>query len=293
LFSVSARVSGISADGPVGLTPFAREFVASTYWPILKPVRNDLYKLLLDGGYLGLRSKRQPFKAVVAILRGGFGHSERQFYSETLRDGLHVKNGVPSGRQSHFAKLLMEHTDLSEPTGREELTALARAARDGDAALASRLEKILRLEALLAPAEAVFEYMQARPGQRPRDLAGALSDHWGRRVPNLADMSFAEIEPEIEHAAGADITTVMRRCDSALDAGQYEEVVRALLNWNELVMAGRKAAPWIRLASGKLEVRYRGNERELPDKTQLKTLWRNSYFIDSLKTVTHQLQQNA
>ncbi len=293
LFSVPARVSGISADGPVGLTPFARDFVASTYWPTLKPVRNDLFKLLLDGGYLALKSNRQPFKAVAEILREGFVGPERTFYSETLRDGLYVKNGTPSGRQAHFAKLLTKHTDLSDPIGREELTALARAARDNDAALAARLDKILRLEALLAPAEAVFEYMQARQGQRPRDLAEALSDHLGRSVPHLGDMPFTEIAPEIEHAVGADITGVMRRCDSALVAGQYDQVVRALLKWNELVMAARKAAPWIRLASGRLEVRYRGNERELPDRKQLKTLWRNSYFIDSLKAVTQQLRRRA
>ncbi len=293
LFSVAARVSGISADGPVGLTPVAREFVEKTYWPHLKPVRRDLFNLLVEGGYLWLKATKQPFRALAEILPEGFTRTEQQFYAETLRDGHHVKNGVPSGRQARFAELLKEHTDLSEPTGREELTALTRAARDNDAALASRLDKILRLEALLAPAEAAFEYMQARQAQRPRDLAAALSDHWGRRVPNLADMPFAEIEPEIEHAVGADITKVMKKCDSALDAGQYEAVVRGLLKWNELVMAGRKAAPWIRLTKDKLEVRYRGNERELPDRTELETLWRNSYFINSLKTVTRQLQQEA
>ncbi len=39
---------------------------------------------------------------------------------------------------------------------------------------------------------------------------------------------------------------------------------------------------WIQLTSGKLDVRYRGQEKELPDGDTLPELWRNSYFIDAL-----------
>ncbi len=34
---------------------------------------------------------------------------------------------------------------------------------------------------------------------------------------------------------------------------------------------------------GVIEVRYRGAERSLPDANELHNLWRNQYFIDSLK----------
>ena len=76
----------------------------------------------------------------------------------------------------------------------------------------------------------------------------------------------------------------MNKCDHALGVGAYEDAIMALLEWNKLVMVARKAAPWIQLTSGKLDVRYRGQERELPDGDALPELWRNSYFIDALKS---------
>ena len=84
----------------------------------------------------------------------------------------------------------------------------------------------------------------------------------------------------------------MNKCDLALSEGAYEDAVMALLEWNKLVMAARKAAPWIQLVSGKLDVRYRGQERELPDGDALPELWRNSYFIDALKSIVYYLEVN-
>ena len=57
-------------------------------------------------------------------------------------------------------------------------------------------------------------------------------------------------------------------------------------------MAGRKAAPWVQMASGKLDVRYRGQARRLPEGDALPELWRNPYFIDTLKTIVLQLEDN-
>ncbi len=84
----------------------------------------------------------------------------------------------------------------------------------------------------------------------------------------------------------------MGKCDHALNAGAYADAVMALLAWNKLVMAARNAAPWIPLTSGKLDGRYRGQERELPDGDILPQLWRNSYFIDALKSIVHLLSGN-
>jgi hypothetical protein len=66
-----------------------------------------------------------------------------------------------------------------------------------------------------------------------------------------------------------------------------------LIDWNALVMQGRKGAPWIRVEGGKLDVRYRSNEQDLPDGDELPGLWRNSYFLDSLKTISRQLESVA
>jgi len=289
LYSVSARISGISSDGPVGLTPFAKEFCEKYYWPRLGRIEKPLFKILSRGGWLKLRKSDPVFKVMVEIFPALFSRQEREFYGEALRDAGQVSDGHFPGRQDLFARLLARHTDIEDGINREEVKKLARAARREDEGLAHRLEKILRLEALLAPAEAIFDYLQARNGQRPSDLAATLHDHWGGRVPNLDRAGFHDILPEITDIVGARLATVMDRCDETMSAGDYEEGINALLEWNKLIMASRKAAPWISLKAGKLDVRYRGLEKQLPSGDRLEHLWRNSYFIDSLKDITRQL----
>jgi hypothetical protein len=59
-------------------------------------------------------------------------------------------------------------------------------------------------------------------------------------------------------------------------------------------METRRGAAWVVIADdGRIDVRYRGSDRLLPEKEELPHLWRNSYFIDSLKTVTLQLKEKA
>ena len=77
-------------------------------------------------------------------------------------------------------------------------------------------------------------------------------------------------------------------------SGKYEVALRAVLDWNAKVMVERKAGPWALIAeNGNIDVRYRGAEQQLPSGGSLTTLWRNNYFIDSLKSVTRQLRNVA
>ena len=294
LYTVSGRVSGLIADGPVGLTDFARDFADKHYWPSLQPSEHRLFKLLKEGGTLRTRKNDPIFRSISEILPEKLTPDEHWFYSETLRDARHVREYQAAKRQPLFAELLKKHTDLASYTNRAEVTHLAKAARKHDEALAKRLDKILRLEALLAPAEALFDYLQTCGGQTPAEVANKIRDHWGTFVPNL-DEPFDDTLSEIVSisAVGADIGEVMARCDNALSVGAYEEAITALLDWNKLVMAGRNAAPWVQMASGKLDVRYRGQARGLPAGDALLELWRNPYFIDTLKTIALQLEENS
>ena len=288
IYSVSARTSGMIADGPVGLTEFARDFTDKNYWPILQSVETKLFKLLKDGGKLWTHSNDPIFSAVSKILPQTFTDAEIWFYSQTLRDAQHVKNNPSARRQPLFAKLLENNSDLHDEINREEILNLAKAANGEDETLSSRLKKIVRLEALFAPAEAIFDYLQTRGRQKPADLALKIQNHWGKQVPHL-DTNLDDIFPEIVAVTGKELGGAMSKCDHALNAGAYEDAIMALLEWNKLVMAARKAAPWIQLTSGKLDVRYRGQEKELPDGDALPQLWRNSYFIDALKSIVHLL----
>lgn len=289
LYSVSARVSGIIADGPVGLTEFAREFAEKHYWPKLQSIEHRFFKLLKEGGTLRAHKNDPIFRSISDILPQKLTKDEIWFYSQTLRDALHVKNQHASKRQPLFAELLRNHSDFESYTNRAEIINLAKAARGQDEVLATRLIKITRLEALLASAEAIFDYLQTQGGQAPADIAAKIRDQWGTFVPNLAD-PLDDILREIIGIVGTDLGAVMQKCDQALGAGAYENAIGAILEWNKRIMAGRKAAPWIQLSSGKLDVRYRGQERGLPGGDALPELWRNPYFIDTLKSIAHQLE---
>jgi hypothetical protein len=165
------------------------------------------------------------------------------------------------------------------------------AARGVNEGLSRALERIVHLEALLAPAAALFDFVLTQGGQRPADVAIKLDDRWGGAVPNLNPDAFAEILPEIRDASRPETARAVARCHETLRAGAYEDAITAVLDWNAQVSQDRKSAPWVQIGEGgRLDVRYRGTEQLLPDGDALQTLWKNSYFIDSLKSVIRQLQ---
>lgn len=293
LYSVSARLSGLLQDGPVGLTPLARDFVEATYTPRVRPVENLLTRLLVQGGRLKTSRQDRLFSALSEVLDEKMAPSEAAFYGVVLRDAQHVKE-VPAKRQRLFARLLREHSDLSGPVGRTELLDLAEQAHLEDGALSDRLKKIANLEAFLAPSEALFELLEVRHRQRPQALSRHLHDTWGGSVPNLDRGAFEEILPEIRAKVGPEIATQIDRCHRALAVGEYTEAILAELEWNKEVMGRRHAAPWVTLSpEGRLDVRYRATERELPDREEIHTLWRNDYFIGSLKRITATLEEGS
>ncbi|MCH7913816.1 MAG: hypothetical protein IH856_12405 [Deltaproteobacteria bacterium] len=293
LYSVPARTSGMIPEGSFGVTEKAREFIERNYMPSLESVTNPLLRLLSRGGTLDTRTKEPVFVALTKILSETFTPEEIEFYGHYLRDGLEVKT-TSRERQARFRDLLEANIDLDAQVGREEVLQLSETAQGVDVALAEYLKRITHLEALLAPAAVIFDYILTQSGQRPKDVAAKLVKHWGGGVPNLDPSKFREILPEIRETSTSEISAAVARSHEALTTGNYEEAVFAVMDWNTKVMAVRNAAPWARLAEdGRIDVRYRGIERLLPDADDLPMLWHNSYFIDSLKSVTRQLRNES
>jgi hypothetical protein len=290
LYSVSARASGLLADGPLGLTPWAREFVELEYLPRLRRTQSKLIKLVLDGGTLDTRKGRQPFEGMAKILSGRLTANERVFYGQALRDATRVDRQFAPDRQRRLASLITEYCEPDQGLGRGDVVKLAHAATNSDdTSLAQKLERILRLEAALAPAESLFELLQSRNGQTPAAVARHLKDQWGSRIPNLS----TPLDPllsEIRQAVGDEQIQQIRRCDDALSTGNYADAIMAIIDWNREVMAARGSAAWVKLTNGTLDVRYRSSETELPTGNELAELWRNTYFIDTLKDVAFQLE---
>ncbi len=292
LFSVPGRVSGFLADGPVGLTDVARDFVENEYVPHLKPVMNRVIRLVRSGGTVDATKRNPVMKAMAAAMPTELAPNERAFYGTYLRDASLAPGQDQSQSQQILASLLARETDLAEWVGRRDIVALAEASKAVDAPLARNLIRVARMEALLAPADLIFDFMLTRNGQTPGTIAAALRDRWGSQVPNL-ESPIDDLLPEIADLTTSTLAGSVRVLDQALHDGDYEVAVTALLDWNREVMAGRNAAPWAKLSNGVLDMRYRGTESELPTGDKLPFAWRNSYFLNSLKDVIAEIGEVA
>ena len=290
LYSVPARTSGLIPEGALNVTEDTRAFLTRNYITRLDGAAQPLLHLLANGGTLDTRGKDRVFSVLADMLIPAFNPDEVDFYGRRLRDGCDVLGSAPE-RQGRFRTLLETQTDLNALVGRAELLSLVKAAARVDEELAGRLDRIAHLEALLAPADALFQHILARHGQPVEGVAAGISTHWGPRTPNLDRTVFADLIPEIRERSNTPIARAMDACHAALGNGDYAGAIRSLLDWNKAVMATRGTAPWVRLGDQRrLDVRYRGIEPRLPDKNNLSELWHNSYFIDALKLVTGQLR---
>jgi hypothetical protein len=289
LFSVSGRVSGLLPAGPVGLTPHAWEFVEAEYLPRLRTVRSELNSLLKAGGTL--RFRKGLYQALATVLSKQVTESERVFYAQTLRDAELVgEDALPAGLQAQFAALMREEELLETWLGRREVVQLAEAAaRKGQESLSLRLQEMIDLEALLAPAEALFKNLLARDGWQMTQVVDHVESCWDE-IPGLDPKRWEGILPRVTQHAGKDIALCMDRTHAAFRSRDYPEAVRALVDWNGFVMKRRGGAPWVRFEGSKLDVRFRDDEAPLPDSEKLPNLWKNAYFLNSLREVTRQLE---
>lgn len=290
LYSVPARTSGLIPDGALDVIPAAREFIERHYISRLNGSAGKLRKLLTEGGRLRTNDRDSIFAALTPILDPRFSSDELEFYGSYLRDGHNVP-GAAAGRQELFRKLLESDAKLRELTGRREILHLAKRARLQDEGLSVSLERIALLEALLAPASVLFQHLLTRHGQQVTNVAEEIRRIWGSRVPNLDKVAFEELLSEIKSNSTEAIGSCMGQVHAALQEGDFETAIDGLLCWNEVVTQMRGSAPWAWIGSERrLDVRYRGSERLLPEKDELPYLWMNSYFIDALKKVTQQLK---
>lgn len=294
LYTVAARTSGMVADGPVGLTPLAREHLERLVVPRIEGVLGRVEGLVHKGGTLDVREGSPIVEALGDVLSERFEPAERDFYARVLRDAELAEVDLSArGRQARMRELLERHTELDQSIGRDEIERMLPGAEALDPGLARALQRILMLEAVLAPAEVLFGHLQARGGQTVRSVAREIEDRWGRSMPYLDVSRFRELRGEVEAQVGPDIWLEILRVVESLVEADYAEAIGALLRWNELVMRARGAAAWVRTGEGgKVDVRYRGTETELPAGSKLPGLWRNSYFIPSLKVIARQLQED-
>lgn len=297
LFTVPARASGLLPVGSVGIEPEAADFVRKQYLPHLKPALRRLEKLLVSpGGTLALKRSDPVCKAVAAALPKAITKAEQDFFGRALRDAAlrEDKPGIRA-RQAQAAALIREAGYLDTELGRDEITRLCEMAENSGAeTLALRFRKILALESLIAVADRLFAHLCARNGHKLGAVESELSERWGDRgLPGVSVDTWTLIGDEFAASMDSKVAELAHEVLVALSSADWRSAILALLAWNKNIMQGRKGAPWVTLNNGKLDVAYQAQERRLPERDDVPDVWRNSYFLDSLRNVTKQLEGKA
>lgn len=294
LYSGPARASCLVERSETLLTPVARAFVERHYLAALTAagLRDgaEIVALLrLPRAELQIEGKHAKLaKAMGALHSARYGAEERAFYWK------HLVLGGPEdsthGLQAMLVNLMGQLPARERGFGREDLRALATLARRGGSdyeRLADRLEHIDQLESVLAPAARAFGFLLGRNGQALPDSAQDMARAWGQRLAFVDVEAVAALQAEI-NAAFHDSAAGPRwvKIAASMAVGDYQELVRLLLEHNAAVMQARLgSAPWVRLSNGRLDVRYRDERFDLEPRDELPRLWLNSYFLNSLAAV--------
>lgn len=297
LYTVASRSSGFLEGQPDRPSAAARELIESYYLPRLQKegagrgAIKVVEILKRQESHLEFKGQdRVVLQAVASILKSPTVE-EKAFYRQGL---LHGPKDLTDGRQEQLAALV-EQTVLDEenPLTPGWLREWSRRARDkGEAwhSLADRLDRIRIADSLLAPASGLFTWLLAFDQVETEAVAARLEAAWGAGLEDL-DLEFIRrLKPELE---GGDTLPGQRWVDLAvaLARGDYSAVIRLLLAQNRAVMKLRGGgAPWIEESQGKLTVRFRDENGDLPDKQALQETLRYPYFIDSLHAMARALR---
>jgi hypothetical protein len=297
LYTVAGRASGLLEGEPTRLTPRALQYVERECLPILKAeklgdgariieiLRQPSSRIEIEG------RDRQIVRAVARILDKQLRQEERSFYREHLLTGGPADS--TNGRQNLLAELF-ERTKQMDPITPKMMTAFAKEARvrgESGQPLAVQLERIRAAESLLAPVAALFDFVLAQDDITVDQLAAILEKQWGAMVNTIEVEALSALTQEFGNNGRDDGEGERWLCMAkACAAGKYADLVNLLIRQNQEVMLSRGGAPWVTQEKNRLQVRVRDESAVLPRRTELPNLWRHSYFIDSLRTVTAQLQ---
>lgn len=291
LYSGPSRASGLLRPAETVLTAEAQQFVEGHYLKALSAagfregaeivalLRQPRAEFQIDGKHAKLA------KAIGGLHGRAYPRNEREFYWRHL-----VLGGPQDSTKGLQEKLvsLMEKLPSDERFSRHDLRALTKEAkRRALDELAGRLEQIDQVESVLAPAGLAFGFLLGRNGQLLSSIGKEVAKAWGKRLAFVDVEAIEALKGEIssafhDPAAGPRWVQIA----AALSAGNYEGLLRLLLEHNKAVMQSRSgSAPWARLSSGKLDVRYRDEAGNLPSREELPNLWVNNYFLNSLKVV--------
>ena len=269
LYTSAARSSGLVAHGtPARLTDAGRRLATEHHLPALAEVwgrdAKELVALLgRDGTHLRIRRRDPRLRALATMLDPVLSPAEKDAYRSHLVDG--GPGDSTGGRQQRLAAAMC--------AARTHDARALQASADEDVAL--RLARITAAESVLAPAAVLFGYLLTQDDRLLDQVALDVRRTWGRRLDSV-------------HPAAAEVLDgTWIEIAQSLTAGEYETSLTLLLRHNRDVMAARGgSAAWATVdENGTLRVDFRDDSADLPDGDDVRTLWRNPYFLPSLWSI--------
>jgi hypothetical protein len=211
---------------------------------------------------------------------------ERDFYCRHLAWG--GQSDTTGGRQRALAGILS--TVQSQEFGFPEFRAIQKRARSSNQALFVSLDKIDRLERLIAPAALLFGFLQNRDRQSTSLVARQIAETWKRPLhidlPGIRELQ-TEISAALQSAPEAQL---WMNLSEALASAEYVQVIELLVAINTSVMQRRHgAASWIVIEGGKLKVHLADERAELVPVAEAENYWRSTYFINSLWRIAREV----
>jgi len=297
LYSVAATSSGLLQPSRLSVTSRSTTFLEKNVLPVLDQRRWGGIDALLrmvsaSECFFEPAGKDKALGRTLANLHGPeFNQSDGDFYSTHLVDGRYCH---PDGRQerlwSHMERYNNIHRKWRVPFGMVELSAICSecgASNDKlDQVLAEWLGKIRTLERVLVPAEQVFDFALGQRGQSVKTVAAELSRQWHGAFDHLDSSLFLDVVPAVNEATGeTETSTRLKAIGSSLREGRFEEVLRLVIQHNEFVMQRRSGGAWVAIKNDQIEVRYSDQAGEPTEAADLPDAWRNTYFLNALKSV--------
>lgn len=294
LFSVPAKNSGLLMFDDAVLTSEARDHVEAVLLPLLatKGVRSSAVVDLiakpsatihLEGKHAGLA------KGIANCLRPKLSSAEAAFYRKHL---VYGGAGLTTlGKQQQLATLLAEES--TDTFGIVELQRVIDSAeKRGWDALRSDLASIAALEPLLVASQQLFSTLCSNDGETTASIAQDLSARWSKGLGFLRLRTLEDRLPTMTEGYGdASLAERLLHIAQLLSTGDYEGAVRELLEQNRVIMSTRHGSePWVRLEKNRLRVHFADEADPPAAKQELQRTWRNTYFINSLQSITRAVE---
>ncbi len=291
LFTVPARASQLLDKEKNVLTVEAEEFVSRTWrkelgpaWPgLVDLVRRDTRRFSLERPSVDLQRLRTVWRKMLP--------GEPDFWNAHIVDG--GPRDETAGRQAALARVLKRFGPASSdlPLSPSVVKSLsARAARENPL-LGEYLLDIAACESVLAPATALYSYLQSCDGRPMSAVLDGLRKAWPGRLKGVELERFLTLVPELAKANESPaVASHWGSVAEDLARGSYDSALPRLIEINALVMRGRKGAPWVLDENGTVRVKYRDGAADLPQRDELEQLWRFPYFLPSLHRVVRELE---